>query len=129
MAINNFLSKIEHRLDVILYRSNFVRSIYHARHLIKYKKIYINDKLISFSNYQVNNYDLIKVNSNLEFNIIKYLKNKLKNKKILSYSPNYLYINYKLMLISIIKDPVYNIIPFPFKIDLKKWLGLIKMNV
>jgi ribosomal protein S4 len=129
LAINSFLSLIEHRLDIILYRSNFVSTIYQARHLIKYKKIFINNILATFCNFQVKNFDIISLSINIELNFFKYLKFKLKNKKILNYPPSYIYVNYNLMKSCIIKNPNYNIIPFPFSIDLKKWLGLAKMNI
>ncbi len=127
-AINSFLSLLEHRLDIFLYRCNFVQTIYEARNYIKYKKILVNNKYICSCSYHINNFDFIKLDKINELLIFKNLKKKIKICRLLSYVPSYIIVDYSLMISSIIKNPTYNLVPFPFSIDLKKWLGLAKMQ-
>ena len=53
----NFLSIIEHRLDVILYRSNFAISMAHARQLIQHRHVLVNNIIVFSANYIVKNFD------------------------------------------------------------------------
>lgn len=59
----NFLSLIERRLDVIVYRCGFVKTITVARQLIVHKKIRVNDKITPIPSYSVQPGDCISVHS------------------------------------------------------------------
>lgn len=127
--IDSFLSILEHRLDMFLYRCNFVKSIFHARHLILHNKVIVNLKTVSFCSYQLRKFDVVSLNYNVIFFMKSELKKKLSVKLVLSYFPRYLLVSYKLMCGFFIKNPTLNSIPFPFKINLRRWLGLAKMDV
>nr|YP_006280962.1 ribosomal protein S4 [Helicosporidium sp. ex Simulium jonesi]ACT36188.1 ribosomal protein S4 [Helicosporidium sp. ex Simulium jonesi] len=60
----NFFSLIESRLDVILYRSNFAKSIYHARQLCYHKKILLNSKFITVPSTLLKPGDVLVVHEN-----------------------------------------------------------------
>ena len=45
--INDSLLNLESRLDVLVYRTGVPRSIYEARNLIRHKKVFVNDTLIT----------------------------------------------------------------------------------
>ena len=59
-----FLVLLEKRLDCILYRACFVRSLQEAKQLISHKKICINNNIISKPGYVVKPGDIISVVSN-----------------------------------------------------------------
>jgi hypothetical protein len=48
------------------------------------------------------------------------IKIRLSDKKILSNYPSYLYVNYKLGLVKLIKLPLIKEVPFPFFINLER---------
>jgi len=55
------LSLLERRLDVILFRSNFVKNIITARQLISHKKILVNSQNISSPSYLLSPGDIISI--------------------------------------------------------------------
>jgi len=107
---------LESRLDVILYRSNFFLSIFAARQAINHKKVYINGKLVTQPCFKVFINDIITVS---EFcHVYNNIKQKLQRNKILMNYPSYLEVNYKIGLISLVRMPTNEEIPFPFFINL-----------
>ena len=56
-----FIGLLERRLDVIIYRSQFVKNILTARQLISHKKVLVNQKIISIPSYLVNPGDIISI--------------------------------------------------------------------
>jgi len=112
----SFAYFLESRLDVILYRSNFYTSIFAARQAINHKKVFINGKIVTQPSFKVFINDIITISE--FYNFYKKFKKKLQNKKILINYPSYLEVNYKLGMISLIKMPFNEEIPFPFFINL-----------
>lgn len=94
---------LERRLDMILYRMGFVSSVFEAKQLIFYKKVYINNILVKSSNYQLNEGDVISIN--------KY-KTNIKN------IPVYLEYNKKLKKVIFLRSPEINEIEYPFSSEL-----------
>ena len=58
----SFLSLIEKRLDVILYRSHFVPSVRNAQQLIIHKHIKVNGNTITNKSFTLKQGDLIEIN-------------------------------------------------------------------
>jgi ribosomal protein S4 len=119
---SNFLGKsficlLESRLDVLLYRANFFKSIFSSRQYIFHQGIYVNGVMLYKPNYKV------KVDSFIFIkdidNFYKIMKSKLRNKKIFGTYPAYLEINYKLGCISLYKIPEVKEVPFPFFLNYK----------
>lgn len=86
-----FLKLFEQRLDTILYRSKFCRSLRNARQLIVHEKVLVNQRLIRIPSYLLKPGDLISINSNYD----KLIENNLKKAQIWPIPPKYLSINYK----------------------------------
>jgi ribosomal protein S4 len=57
----NFLSLLEKRLDVVLFRSGFVSTIHQAQQIISHKKIMVNNQVITISSYSVVPGDIISI--------------------------------------------------------------------
>jgi ribosomal protein S4 len=68
-SINYFLYLMESRLDVILFRLNFVSSVRMARQLIVHGNIVINNRIIRNPNYNFKKKDILTFNNK---NIYKY---------------------------------------------------------
>ncbi len=119
---SNFLGKsficlLESRLDVLLYRANFFKSIFSARQYIFHQGIYVNGSLLYKPNYMIklNTYVFMK-NINYFYKIIK---NKIKKKKLFCNYPAYLEINYKVGGMILYKIPSVKEVPFPFFLNYK----------
>lgn len=83
-----FIGLLERRLDVILYRSQFVKNIATARQLIVHKKVLVNQKLISIPSYLAIPGDVISVTESARPRIKSSLRTVLKSQNIaLSPSP------------------------------------------
>lgn len=86
-----FLSLFEKKLDVILYRAHFVKSIKNAQQLIRHKHIKINGKTAKNKFYVLKDGDIVKINQKIHpliyFNLI--------DSNIWPLPPKYLQINYK----------------------------------
>lgn len=120
----NFLSIIEHRLDVILFRSNFAISMQQSRQFIQHRHVLVNGQVIYSCNYNVKDFDIISLKPQIEKKMRKILTKKLKQNQILCYPPVYLGVDYRLMLALINKVPSFHEIPFPFKTHPNFLMGL-----
>jgi len=82
----NLISLLERRLDIIVYRSQFVKNIATARQLITHKKILVNNKTISTPSYLVNPGDIIsiqpEIHSYLISNRLNFLNYKAKKSSV-----------------------------------------------
>ena len=122
-ALNsNFLGKsficlLETRLDVILYRAKFFKSIFSARQYIHHKGIYIDGILVFKPNYKVKLFTIISIKNARSLYIN--MRNKFLQKKFFSNYPSYLEVNYKLGFIVLYKIPRVSEVPFPFFLNYK----------
>lgn len=108
----DFESKIcfilESRLDILLFRLNFVKTPREAREYIQCNKIRINNKIVNNLNHQLYIYDVITFEIKTSIHFYNELLNKLKKKKILFNYPKYLEMNHKLMKCMFISYPKNN---------------------
>lgn len=94
---------LEQRLDVVLYRMGFVSSIFEAKQLIFFKKVYVNNILVKSSNYQLKEGDIF------------YVKEYKTNMK---HIPVYLEYNEKLRKTIFLRKPEIDEIEYPFHSEL-----------
>lgn len=116
--VGSFAYFLESRLDVILYRSNFFNSIFTARQFINHKKIYVNGALETKPGLKIRLNDIISVPDYKNFYLL--IKKRLFNKKVFVNYPAYLYVNYKLGIITMWNLPKLSQVPYPFFMDLNK---------
>lgn len=77
-----FIGLLERRLDVILYRSQFVKNIATARQLISHKKVVVNQKIISIPSYLANPGDVISITESTKPRVASTLRTVLKTQNI-----------------------------------------------
>lgn len=111
-----FIEQLESKIDIILYRSNFVTSIRKAKQLVSHGNVFVNKKRVKNSFYIIKKGDLITIKPDSYF-ILKNNYNNLENWFI---PPKYLQINYKTFQIILVSDIKYTKIihVFPF------WLNI-----
>lgn len=120
-TFSSFINKLESRLDILLFRSNFVLTIYEARQLINHKKVLVNQQINSKPSTILNPQDIIYCNT------IKKIKTTVKKVPfIFKYCPKYLHINYKTLEIGLYKTPKLKFLSFPFRFKIRRFLELYK---
>jgi len=109
LLINNLIKILESRLDNVIFRLGFAKSILFAKQLINHNHILVNNKKINISSYLCKKNDIISIKKNtVSQNLIK--KNFNNNIKI----PSYLEFNKNLFIAKYnnlidIKDILYKI--------------------
>jgi ribosomal protein S4 len=83
-----FIGLLERRLDVILYRSQFVKNIATARQLIIHKKVLVNQKIISIPSYLANPGDVISMTESTKLRVASSLRTSLKSQNIVVSLPD-----------------------------------------
>lgn len=106
---------LERRLDTIIYRLKWSHSLIEAKKLISYGFILINNKKIKNTSYILRSGDIISIKNNKHLLIINNLYNLLKKKKLYINIPIYLELNNNIKKAIYLYNPIYNIIPYPFK--------------
>lgn len=116
-TLDRFVSFLESRLDVALFRSCFVSSMYRSRQLINHGNISVNGKVIRNPGTNLNQLDIIKINESSlksDVNIQNALSDVKKNfsSRFLS---SYLEIDYKTSTMIFLWDPNYKSTYYPIK--------------
>ncbi|MAE50646.1 MAG: 30S ribosomal protein S4 [Micavibrio sp.] len=57
----NLVGLLERRLDAVVYRANFVPTVFAARQFINHKHVFVNGKIVNIPSYQVQEGDVIEV--------------------------------------------------------------------
>lgn len=60
-ASENFVSLLESRLDAVIYRANFVPTVFAARQFVNHKHITVNGKVVNIASYRVKIGDVVQV--------------------------------------------------------------------
>jgi ribosomal protein S4 len=98
-----FLKLFEQRLDTVLFRSKFSKSIKNARQLITHGLVNVNNKQVNYPSYLLKESDLVSVNSkyclvveeNLKYCLRGNSQINIKNNQLWPIPPKHLIINYK----------------------------------
>ena len=112
-ALAMLLILLESRIDVVLYRSYFVFSVYQIRQLIKHRHILLNGKIVSHCGIRVRYYDVLSFKTNKLrkkilnkiFTYIKLTKCKVISLFEVAY-PLYYEVYYPLLLVTILPYPL-----------------------
>jgi small subunit ribosomal protein S4 len=118
---NIFITLLENRVESILYRAHFFKSIRQSRLAIKHGHILVNNIKIKSNKYLINEGDVISISKEIH-NVIK---NNLYDSKFLILPPNYFKVNYRTFQIIILENNVNNYLPvlFPFHLELNNLLN------
>jgi small subunit ribosomal protein S4 len=58
----NFVGLLESRIDTIIYRANFVPTMYAAKQTVSHKHVKVNGKIVNISSYLASPGDIIEIN-------------------------------------------------------------------
>jgi len=112
--IGTFASLVESRLDVLLFRSNFVDTIYQARQYIFHRKCRVEGHTrITHPAFLVKNYQQFGVCKNYAKKLKKSLLTRIRQHSVICI-PSYLHVNFSILIAFKIEDPITNTISYPF---------------
>jgi len=60
-ASENFVALLESRLDAVVYRANFVPTVFAARQFVNHKHVTVNGKVVNIASYRVKIGDIVQV--------------------------------------------------------------------
>jgi ribosomal protein S4 len=144
--LNKFVSNLERRVDMVLFRSGLVTSIFMARHFISYGHISVNGLKIKRLGFVIDLYDIVSISIKdliNFFTIIKsmylsrlkgYVKSgarkRVKSKVALVsiFKPSYLEVDYRVLSTILVADIQFNKVFYPFKVPFYE-LGLFLSRV
>jgi small subunit ribosomal protein S4 len=118
-TLDRFVSFLESRLDVVLFRSCFTPSLHQARQLINHGGVSVNGKIVRNPSTQLSQMDLIELQKNL-LEVKVDFNSTLKNVNInfsSRFLPPHLEIDYKTLSIVFLWDPDYKNTYYPIKAD------------
>lgn len=124
-TLDKFVSLIEMRLDIILFRASFVSSLYKARQLINHGMIFVNSQPVFDINKKIKPYDIIEFrtkNSQFYDQVYADLKNNIDTRSFSSH----LEVNYRSMRILVLWHPKADGIYYPIKADYNTFYRLYK---
>lgn len=109
-ASENFISLLESRLDVVIYRMNIAPSIFSARQLVSHGHIKVNGKKVNIPSYRLNALDLIELREQTK-NLTLILESINRKSRVV---PGYLAFDVELMSGKFLRAPLISDVPFPF---------------
>ena len=132
--VENFLSLLESRLDVVIHRSGFVPSIFAARQLINHQGVFVNGKITRSPGYMLKRRDLIEFSKSsftlLHKNLRNFVNELEPNVEALSanastlprkltpfYMLRHLAIDLRSLRIIYLNNPKASDIPLPFSVS------------
>ena len=118
------LSIFESRLDVILYRAHFTKTVRAAKQLILHKHIKVNKEIITTDSYLLKSGDIVSVDEKIQKLIVK----NINASHIWPIPQKHLYINYKTLEICLIKTGMDMdlSLSYPFKLNSYYLLRYVK---
>ncbi|PIR39645.1 MAG: 30S ribosomal protein S4 [Alphaproteobacteria bacterium CG11_big_fil_rev_8_21_14_0_20_39_49] len=105
----NLIGLLESRLDTVVFRSNFVPSIYGSRQLVNHKHVKVNGQAINIPSYRLKVGDVIEVKEKAKQipMVIEATQNQDRN------IPDYLEVDPKKMTVKLVRIPSLEDVPYP----------------
>ncbi len=109
---SNIIAQLESRLDTIVYRANFVPTVFAARQVVSHKHILVNGKTVNIPSYQVKVGDVITLKQNArEIPMVVQVRNN-KEREV----PDYISVNDKYEA-TFLRVPAIDEVPYPVKME------------
>lgn len=114
---SNYIRLVECRLLTLLYRMHWLYSVFQLRPFIFNNNVLVNDKVVTLCNFAINFGDIVClkesfVESRVRFDIIR----RFSRHMLFFNVPRFLYVNYKFMFGTLIKEPKKEDLAYPQKV-------------
>jgi small subunit ribosomal protein S4 len=109
----NLINFLERRLDAVIYRMNFVPTVFAARQIVSHKHILVNGKKVNIASYRVSDGDVIEVKeSSKTVPVIMEATDKAERE-----IPGYLEVDLQAKKGRFLRTPSMEEVPYPVKMD------------
>ena len=109
---SNIIAQLESRLDTVVYRANFVPTVFAARQIVSHKHILVNGKTVNIPSYQVKVGDVVTLKQTArEIPMVVQVKNN-KEREV----PDYISVNEKYEA-TFVRVPAIDEVPYPVKME------------
>ncbi|MBU6339609.1 MAG: 30S ribosomal protein S4 [Rickettsiales bacterium] len=109
----NFIALLESRLDAIVYRANFVPTVFAARQFVSHKHVTVNGKVVNIPSYRVQIGDVIQVREkSRKLAIVMDSVQKMERDV-----PSYLQLNKDTFSIQMTVKPAFAEVPYPVEMQ------------
>lgn len=117
---NNYMSFLEGRLFMLVYRANFVNNIFKLKFIIDRGIFLVNGVRKYYSNFIVNVGNIIQVDFKYKTLLQADMALRFKCHNILRNSYKYLFVNYKFLFIFFLRAPKRSELKYPIRLDIYK---------
>ncbi|MDA0902079.1 MAG: 30S ribosomal protein S4 [Proteobacteria bacterium] len=109
----NFIIALESRLDTVVYRANFVPTVFAARQFVNHKHITVNGKVVNIPSYRLKVGDVVQVREkSRDINIVLESLQKMERD-----IPAYLDLNAEDRSIKLLSLPEFSAVPYPVEME------------
>ena len=107
------IAQLESRLDAIVYRANFVPTVFAASQLVSHGHILVNGKRVNIPSYQVRVGDVITLKENARTIPMVIQAQNNKEREV----PDYLSVDEKKFEATYVRIPTFEEVPYPVKME------------
>lgn len=110
----NFVALLESRLDSVVYRANFVPTVFAARQFVNHKHVMVNGKVVNIASYRLKVGDIVQIRdkSRKLANVIESVQ------KLERDLPSYLSLDKDNFSVKLTEKPVFAEVPYAVEIEL-----------
>ena len=105
----NLIALLESRLDAVIYRANFVPTMFAARQFINHKHVEVNGKKVNIASYYLKVGDVVRIKKSSQELLIVLETIQKKEREV----PAYLEVNYKDKKVKLLNLPALHDVPYP----------------
>jgi small subunit ribosomal protein S4 len=109
----NFISLLESRLDAVVYRANFVPTVFAARQFVNHKHILVNGKVVNIPSYRIKIGDIVQVREKSR-NLIIVAESLQKMERDI---PSYLQLEKDNFSIKMLSKPEFSQVPYAVEMN------------
>ena len=112
-ASENFIALLETRLDAVVYRANFVPTIFAARQFVSHKHVLVNGEVVNIASYRLKVGDVVSVKPKSQqlALVIESTQNQRTD------VPSYLLLDKQNFSIKLQEKPVFALVPYAIKME------------
>ena len=109
----NFIALLETRLDAVVYRANFVPTIFAARQFVSHKHVLVNGEVVNIASYRLKVGDVVSVKPKSQqlALVIESTQNQRTD------VPSYLLLDKQNFSIKLQEKPVFALVPYAIKME------------
>lgn len=112
-VIENFIFLLESRLDAVIYRANFIPTVFAARQFVSHKHVTVNGKVVNIASYRLKIGDVVQIREKSR-NIPVSLESLQKLERDV---PSYLQLDKENYSVKFLSKPEFSQVPYPVEMN------------